>query len=94
MWEATVEAAQHRLDETLGILADNGLRAEGALGDYRPLVALSEAAKTFRPDRIVISTHKPEHSAWLGQDVVTRARAQFDVPVTHVVVDLTAQPAP
>jgi GABA permease len=85
VWEATVEAAQRRLDETLGVLADNGLRAEGALGDYRPLVALSEAAKTFRPDRIVISTHKPEHSAWLGQDVVTRARAQFDVPVTHIV---------
>jgi GABA permease len=93
VWRATVEAAQQRLDETLAVLAENGLRAEGALGDYRPLTALTEAARTFRPDRIVISTHKPEHSAWLGQDVVTRARAQFDVPVTHIVAHSAAAPA-
>ena len=72
VWEATVEAAQRRLDETLATLASNGLRAEGALGDYRPLTALTEAARQFGPDRIVISTHNPEHSAWLGQDLVTQ----------------------
>jgi GABA permease len=93
VWRATVEAAQRRLDETLAVLAENGLRAEGALGDYRPLTALTEAARTFRPDRIVISTHKPEHSAWLGQDVVTRARAQFEVRVTHIVAHSAAAPA-
>jgi GABA permease len=92
VWEATVEAAQRRLDETLAVLTENGLHAEGALGDYRPLTALTTAAARFQPDRIVISTHRPEHSAWLGQDVVTRARAQFDVPVTHIVAhSATAQ---
>ena len=30
VWEATVEAAQRRLDETLATLASNGLRADGA----------------------------------------------------------------
>jgi GABA permease len=93
VWEATVEAAQRRLDETLAALADSGLRAEGAIGDYRPLTALTEAARTFHPDRIVISTHKPEHSAWVGQDVVTRARSQFDVPVTHIVAHSAAAQA-
>ena len=92
VWEATVKAAQRRLDETLAALTENGLHAEGALGDYRPLTALTTAAARFQPDRIVISTHRPEHSAWLGQDVVTRARAQFDVPVTHIVAhSATAQ---
>ena len=85
VWEATVEAAQRRLDDTLAALTENGLRAEGELGDYRPLTALATAVARFQPDRIVISTHRPEHSAWLGQDVVTRARDRYDVPVTHIV---------
>ncbi len=93
VWRATVEAAQRRLDETLAALADSGLHAEGALGDYRPLTALTEAAREFEPDRIVISTHRPEHSAWLGQDLVTRARNQFDVPVTHIVAHSASAPA-
>jgi GABA permease len=93
VWEATVRAAQQRLDETLATLDSNGLHASGELGDYRPLLALTEAARRFGPDRIVISTHKPEHSAWLGQDLVTKARHQFDVPVTHVVAHSAAAQA-
>jgi GABA permease len=85
VWEATVEAAQRRLDDTLATLTENGLQADGELGDYRPLTALATAVDRFQPDRIVISTHRPEHSAWLGQDVVTRARDRYDVPVTHIV---------
>jgi GABA permease len=85
VWEATVEAAQRRLDDTLATLTENGLRGDGELGDYRPLTALATAVDRFQPDRIVISTHRPEHSAWLGQDVVTRARDRYDVPVTHIV---------
>jgi GABA permease len=91
VWRATVEAAQRRLDDTLAALESHGLHAEGELGDYRPLTALSAAAERFRPDRIVISTHRPEHSAWLGQDLITRARAQFDVPVTHIVAHSAVQ---
>lgn len=93
VWRATVEAAQQRLDETLAALRADGLRADGALGDYRPLTALTQAAGEFQPDRIVISTHRPEHSAWLGQDLVTKARNQFDVPVTHVVAHSATAPA-
>jgi GABA permease len=77
----------------LTTLAEDGLRADGALGDYRPLTALTEAARRFEPDRIVISTHRPEHSAWLGQDLVTKARHQFDVPVTHIVAHSATAPA-
>ena len=57
VWEATVRAAQERLDRTLEILRGEGLAADGELGDYRPLVALDQAVKTFRPDRLVICTH-------------------------------------
>jgi GABA permease len=83
--EATQEAATARLETTLTALRTENLDAEGELGDYRPLRALAEAVEQFNPDQIVISTLPPESSVWQRFDVVDRARAQFDVPVKHVV---------
>jgi GABA permease len=55
------------------------------LGDQRPLRALAKAVKVFHPDQIVIATLPPEYSVWHRFEVVDRARAEYDVPVTHVV---------
>jgi GABA permease len=87
VWDATTEAAQARLDRTLGILRSEGLRADGALGSYKPLKALADAVAQFQPDRLVICTHPEDRSAWLRYDVVDRAREAYDIPVTHVVVE-------
>jgi GABA permease len=87
IWEATTEAAQARLDRTLEILRSEGLDADGALGDYRPLRALADAVAEFHPDRLVICTLPEDRSAWLRYDVVDRAREAYDIPVTHVVVE-------
>ncbi|BBX90832.1 amino acid permease [Mycolicibacterium boenickei] len=83
--EATTRAAQNRLDQTLNTLRSEQLQADGELGDYRPLRALAHAVDTFRPDQIVISTLPPEDSVWHRFDVVDRARADYQIPVTHVV---------
>jgi GABA permease len=85
LWQATTEAAQRRLEYTLNTLRSEGLQAEGALGDYRPLRALSDAVTHFGPDQLVISTLPLEQSTWLRYDVVDRARSTYDVPVTHVI---------
>ncbi|GAA5140279.1 amino acid permease [Pseudonocardia adelaidensis] len=88
MWDATVQAAQDRLDRTLAILRSEQLAASGELGDYRPLRALAHAVESFRPDRLVICTHPVDRSAWLRYDVVDRARETYPtLPVTHVVVE-------
>jgi GABA permease len=87
MWEATVQAAQARLDRTLEILRAENLRADGALGNYKPLRALADAVAEFRPDRLVICTLPEDRSAWLRYDVVDRARETYDIPITHVVVE-------
>jgi GABA permease len=87
MWEATVQAAQARLDRTLEILRAENLRADGALGNYKPLKALAEAVAEFKPDRLVICTLPEDRSAWIRYDVVDRARETYDIPVTHVVVE-------
>lgn len=89
--EATARAAQQRLDQTLNTLRSEQLQADGELGDYRPLRALAHAVESFRPDQIVISTLPPEDSVWHRFDVVDRARADYQIPVTHVVSRVRAE---
>jgi hypothetical protein len=86
-------AAQERLDVTLARLASVGIEASGEVGDGDPLVAVDDAVRTFGPNEIVISTHPPGRSNWLEKGVVDSVRSRYDVPVTHVVVDLVAEAA-
>ncbi len=93
LWEATRRAARERLDQMLAGLRADGVEANGALGDYRPLVALREAAADFHPDLVIIATHGRDRSTWLRKDLVSAARAELEVPVRHVIpseVDATA----
>lgn len=83
-------AAQQRLDASLARLRQDGVHAEGEVGDGDPLQAIEDAVRTFTPDEIVISTHPEGRSHWLERNVVGDARDRFDVPITHVVVDLEA----
>ncbi|HET6683730.1 MAG TPA: universal stress protein [Gaiella sp.] len=80
--------AQERLDASLARLATAGVIARGEIGDGDPLQALEDALREFPADEIVVSTHPPGRSNWLEQGVVEQARQRYDVPVTHVVVDL------
>jgi hypothetical protein len=84
-------AAQERLDGSLARLADEGLEARGEVGDGEPLQAIEDALRSFGADEIIISTHPEGRSQWLERGVVSGARARFDVPITHVVVDLQAE---
>ena len=86
-------AAQERLDASLARLRDAGVAARGEIGDGDPLQALEDALRVFPADEVVVSTHPPGRSNWLEQGVVEQARLRFDVPVTHVVVDIAAQTA-
>ena len=81
-------AAQQRLDDSLDRLREVGVRARGEIGDGDPVQAIEDALRSFPADEIVLSTHPPGRSNWLEQGVVGAVRDRFDVPVTHVVVDL------
>jgi GABA permease len=83
-------AAAERLDASLDAMRAAGLSAEGEVGDADPVQAIDDAVRTFSPDEIVISTHPEGRSHWLERNVVESARERFDLPVTHVVVDLDA----
>ena len=81
-------AAQKRLHATLERLSTVGIEARGDVGDVDPLVAVEDAVRKFRPNELVVSTHPEGRSNWLERGVVNALRERYDVPVTHVVVDL------
>jgi hypothetical protein len=87
------ELAQERLEASLAALADEGVEAQGEVGDADPLQAMEDALRLFGADEIVISTHPPGRSNWLEKDVIEHARERFDLPITHVVVDLELERA-
>jgi hypothetical protein len=84
-------AAQKRLEATVRRLASVGIEAQGDVGDVDPLVAVEDAVRRFRPNELVVSTHPKGRSNWLERGVVSALRERYDVPVTHVVVDLEHQ---
>ncbi len=83
--------AQSRLAASLSRLEGAGVSARGEIGDGDPLQALEDALREFPADEIVVSTHPPGRSHWLEQGVVEQARLRYDVPITHVVVDLAVR---
>ena len=82
------EQATARLEATLAWATAHGLAARGTVGDADPVVAVADALRRFEADEVVVATHPPGRSSWLEQRVVQRVRAELDVPVVHVVVDL------
>jgi GABA permease len=86
--DAAMREARERLDASLGALLAAGVDARGEIGDGDPLQAIEDGLRTFDADELIVSTHPPGRSNWLERDVVAKARERFDLPITHVVVDL------
>jgi uncharacterized membrane protein len=91
--DEAIELARQRMELSLIELRQLGLKAKGEIGDSDPNVAIEDALRVFPADEIVISTHPPDRSRWLEHGVVDKARERIDLPITHVVVDLTTDPA-
>lgn len=88
--DAARAAAQERVDASLTSMRGVGLDVQGQIGDSDPVQAIDDAVRTFAPDELILSTHPPGRSRWLENGVVERSRERFDLPLTHVVVDLDA----
>jgi hypothetical protein len=87
-------AARRRLDKTLAELQEVGISADGFVVESDPVDAVRDALAQLEPpvDEIIVSTHPEERSGWLRRKVVERIRkVAGDLPVEHVVVDLTAE---
>lgn len=79
--------AENRLRATCATLRDLGVVANGRVGVDDPLRAVEDALRTFGADEIIVSTHPPDTSNWLEDDVVEKLRDFYDIPIVHIVVD-------
>ena len=87
-------AAGRRLDGTLELLRAEGIAASGLVVEADPVAAVRDALHQLEPpvDEIIVSTHPRQKSGWLRRNVVDRIRrAVGDLPVEHVVVDLSQE---
>jgi hypothetical protein len=89
--DAARAQAQDRLEHSLSRLREVGVNCDGEVGGVDPLQAIADALRTFGADEVIISTHPEGRSLWLERGIVQGARERFDVPITHIVVDLEAE---
>ncbi len=86
-----IRQAEERVRDSVDALTRAGVNARGEVGDSDPLLAIEDALSQFEAHEIIVSTHPKGRSNWLEKRVVTRAEERFDLPLTHVVVDLEAE---
>jgi phosphopantetheine adenylyltransferase len=87
-------SAGRRLDRTLKLLRDEGILADGYVVEADPVTAVRDALAQLEPpvDEVVVATHPVTKSGWLRRNVVDRIKdAAGDLPVEHVVVDVSAE---
>jgi hypothetical protein len=87
-------AAGRRLDRTLTMLREEGIPAHGLVVETDPVTAVRDALVQLEPrvDEIVVATHPQQKSGWLRKNVIDRIRdCAGEIPVEHVVVDVTAE---
>jgi len=85
--------AELRLDQCMARLRDAGVPALGYIADADPMQAIADALPLFAADEILIATHEEGRSNWLERDLVGRACQAFGLPVLHVVVQESREPA-
>ena len=93
------EAAHEALTAACARLREEGLEAEGSVGDADPIVAVSEAWDPKRYDEIVVSTLPMRFSKWLHAGLPERIGKLTGAPVTHVISEparqeVEVEPAP
>lgn len=80
----TVGGQGRRLRAALERLHENGIEAQGLLGDADPAVAVAEVWDPRRWDEVVVVTLPSKVSRWLGCDVPHRIARITDVRVHHL----------
>ena len=63
-----------------------GVVTEGSVGDEDPLRAIADVLRTQTIDQVVIIVQTPSQENWWEGGVAEKARRQFNVPVTEVVL--------
>ena len=85
--DPAIERADAVQEETVERLDEEGVDAAGDTGESDPLLAIQDALQTFEADEIVLFTHSGGSQNWLEEGLVEEAKARFEPPVRHLVVE-------
>lgn len=85
--DPAIRRAEEIQEETVQRLDEDGIDAAGDTGESDPLLAIQDALQTYQADQIVLFTHRQGKRNWLEDGVVEDAKARFDPPVSHMVLE-------
>jgi hypothetical protein len=92
--DAVRMSAQVRVDLAIAFCRQNGIEADGEVGDQDPFNAALDAVDQFKIDEIILSTHPSTSSGWMRRDLPERIREASGLPVEHVTVDIANEGLP
>ena len=91
--DPAVAEARQRLQLARAGLDELGVAAASEVGDADPHTAIADALARFDAAEIIVSTLPAGQSNWLERGLIDRARADFGLPVTHLVSRYGAEAA-
>jgi len=82
------DAARARVEVTMSILSEYGVKSVGEVMDRDPALALDDAVRTHEPGEVLLSCRYETRFGLARKDLVEWARGSFepDVAVTHIPV--------
>jgi hypothetical protein len=80
--------ARDRLHDALAWADVNGVALTGRVGDPNAaLGAIEDELRRSCAHEVLIATLPPHKSNWIETGILTRLRAELEIPVTHIVAD-------
>jgi hypothetical protein len=76
----------------VGLLQRHGIRATGTVGSDKPLESMTDALATFPATEVLLALPPEEESYWLERDLLAKARALTELPITQVTIASTQLP--
>ncbi len=76
----------------VGLLQRRGIWATGTVGDDKPLESMTDALAAFPATNVLLALPPEEDSYWLERDLLAKARALTEFPVTQTTVAVRRPP--
>jgi hypothetical protein len=81
-----IAEAQQAQSESVEALAQDGVDAEGKVGESEPVQAIDDALVTFAADRIVIFSRPEGDRDYREDEALAAGEERWKIPVTHAVI--------
>jgi hypothetical protein len=71
---------------TVGLLQRRGISATGTVGSDKPLESMTDALAAFPATHVLLAVPPAEESYWLERDLLAKAQALTELPITQATV--------